>query len=518
MSIAATGVSPGRAAGPIVVVAARRSEPVEDPVCALELVAEELEGLAGETGGEVGEILIAQAAIARDPQLAAGAEARMTAGDGPRDALRVSAEPFLEALRASRGDYQRQRAQDVEEVVRRAVGHMAGMAEGERRPPVPGILASASVSPAETAAIPAGQLLGIVSAEGGENSHAAIVARSLGIPAIVGLSAEELEGLAPGRWVEIDGDRGTIETAGDAASWAYPPTAAFPADGAEAAPRPPANVRANIGSIAEADAAAAAGLQAAGLIRTEFLLAEREALEPARQQALYAEIAERIAGPLVFRLLDVGADKPHPGIPPIESRNPALGVRGVRLLLREPNLLRAQLEALCRLDEAERVSVLIPMVARLDELLALREIADSVFSAEGVRLPVGTMIEIPSAALDAARLAASSDFLSIGTNDLIQYLFAADRGLAELDRIPEPLPPPVWQLLADVIAAGRRAGIEVGVCGELGADPEAGGALLAMGASYVSVGPGSAASVGTALGARGQVEWSELAARLAERD
>jgi phosphoenolpyruvate-protein kinase (PTS system EI component) len=513
------GVSAGRASGPVVLLASRRTEPVEDPALALELVATDLEELAAELEGEPAEILLSQAAMARDPELSAAAAEGVAAGRSAAEALEIASEPYRAALSVARGEYQRERAADIEEVIRRAVGRIEGLAEAERTPPVPGILVGTRISPADTAAVPLRHLLGIVSAEGGAKSHAAIVARSLGVPAVAGVDPAQLAGLSAGEWIEIDGDEGWVQVlAGDSAGGrTLTPTRPSPIAQSEVEvdDRFAARVRANVGSVAEAELAASVGLRSAGLVRTEFLLADRAAFAVERQVELYRSILERLPGEVVFRLLDSGADKPHPGIPVVDSPNPALGLRGARLLLRNPELPESQLRALCRLGEPERVSVLVPMITRTEELSEIRRLAERVFEEEGVRLAVGSMIEVPVAALSAAELAKESDFLSIGTNDLLQYLFAADRAAAELDHLIEPLPPSAWRLLRSVIDAAVSARTPIGICGELAADETACGALLALGADYISIGPAGAASVRASLAARSDEEWSELAQELA---
>jgi phosphotransferase system enzyme I (PtsI) len=499
-AIKGIGISPGRAVGPAVLLAASPVEPVADPARALALVAEELEQLAAGLDGEMAEILVAQAAIARDPELAAATAKAAAAGHPAAEALRIAAEPFRVALAGARGDYQRERAADVDAIVARAAERVNGSADRERTPPVPGILVSSTISPADTATVPLAHLLGLVCAEGGATSHVAIVARSLGVPAVSGVDPAALARLSPGQGIEIDGDAGTIEILGGGPRSASPRRIAEADGGAAAAPPETAHdIRANLGSVAEAELAAGLGLTSAGLVRTEFLLPDRSALDVDRQLEVYGELLDRLPGSLIFRLLDIGADKPHAGLPVVEAPNPALGLRGARLLIRNPELLQNQVTALCRLGRPERVSIMIPMVTRVEELRLLRALVEETFEREGVRLPLGSMIEVPAAALAAAELAEESDFLSVGTNDLLQYLFAADRGLPELDSLVKPLPPTAWGLLRSMAEAAKQAEVSIGVCGELAADPAIAGALFDLGVDYVSVGPSSAPELRAAL-------------------
>jgi phosphoenolpyruvate-protein kinase (PTS system EI component) len=517
-AIQGIGISPGRAIGPAVLLSVKPAEPIEDPVRALELVADELEELASGLDGEMAEILLAQAAIARDPELSAAADKSVEAGHLATEAIRIAAEPYRTALAGARSEYQRERAADVAEVVARAGKRIEGSADSERTPPIPGILVSAIISPADTATVPLAHLLGMVSAEGGVKSHVAIVARSLGVPAVSGIDPLALSTLSPGQGIEIDGTAGTIEVlAGQPRSPSRRRTVSDNHDTAPAPDRSNHDIRANLGSVAEAELAANLGLTSVGLVRTEFLLADRSALDVDRQVELYRELLDRLPGTLIFRLLDIGADKPHASLPMLEASNPALGMRGARLLLRNPELLENQVRALCRLGQSDRVSVMVPMVTRVEELERVRAVVERVFDQEGIRLPLGSMIEVPAAALAARELAEESDFLSVGTNDLLQYLFAADRGLPELDSLVEPLPPTVWGLLRSVMRAARDADISIGVCGELAADPALAGALFGLGADYISVGPSSAPEVRAALASKTPEQWAAFAGQLGER-
>jgi phosphoenolpyruvate-protein kinase (PTS system EI component) len=527
------GVSPGRARGPAVLLStAGRGRSIDDPVGALGMVADELEQLASPLRGELRDILMAQASIARDPELSTAIREASRSGRPPAEALRLGAEPFREALAGARSEYQRERAADLTEVVGRAARRLEGTGQPERTPPVPGILVGPVVSPADTATVPLDQLLGIVSADGGAKSHVAIVARSLGIPAVSGVDPSTLAALCPGQWIEIDGTCGTIEVFSDEQGGST--FSAKSSDSDEHGGSTPSakragsdehhhdcrpadsshDIRANIGSLAEAELACRMGIGSAGLIRTEFLLPDQRALEVDRQVEVYRELLAQLPGELVFRLLDLGADKPHPAVPTPAAPNPALGLRGARLLLRHPALLEDQLEALCRLGEPDRVAILVPMVTRVAELRAVRALAERAFARLGVRLPLGSMIEVPAAALAARELAAESDFISVGTNDLLQYLFAADRGVTELDSLVEPLPAATWRLLGEVMQAARCEGTPVGICGELAADPELAGALLALGADYISMGPAAAPAVRSALASKTPEEWLAVAEQL----
>jgi phosphoenolpyruvate-protein kinase (PTS system EI component) len=363
--------------------------------------------------------------------------------------------------------------------------------------------------------IPAHELLGVVSGHGGALSHAAILARALGIPAVVGLTGVTRL-LEPGSWVEIDGDSGTVTILGKSAARSYVRSRSsdrgfLNQQPAATADGHPINLQANIGSLADVEYARAIGLRGSGLVRTEFLFSGDDPPDITTQSAIYREISEAFPGGAVFRLLDCGSDKPVSYVSLRPSPNPALGERGVRALLANPELLETQLRALSDVHNSEPIRVMVPMITDVAELREIRKLAAPLFAAAGTRLSLGAMVEVPTAALAARELAIEADFLSIGTNDLIQYLCAVDRSAAELNHLIDPVPPAVWRVLRDVIAAGGAAGIPVGVCGELAGDLTGAGALVALGATSLSVAPMRAGNVAQNLARRRLDEWMDHA-------
>ncbi|HEY0434991.1 MAG TPA: putative PEP-binding protein, partial [Phenylobacterium sp.] len=259
----------------------------------------------------------------------------------------------------------------------------------------------------------------------------------------------------------------------------------------------PLPVFANLGSMAEAKDALAAGAEGSGLLRTEFLFLERETPPSEDEQtACYQQIADGLEGrPLVVRLLDIGGDKPAAYLPMAAEENPALGVRGVRLALRHPDLLVSQLRAILRVTPAGRCSVMIPMVSRLSELRAVRAALDAARAELGVagRIDLGVMIETPAAAMIADQLAAEADFLSIGTNDLTQYTLAMDRGHAELAAEVDGLDPAVLRLIARICEGASAHALGVSVCGALAGDPAAIPILIGLGVGKLSMASGAVA-------------------------
>ncbi|HEX7291613.1 MAG TPA: putative PEP-binding protein [Conexibacter sp.] len=523
MSLAGLGASPGTARGPVVILRPRPLDgpPVDAPADALRTVAAELERLAGGTNAAAAEILSAQAAIAADPQLLDAASELHAGGADPVAALRDAVAPYRAALAGARSAYQRERVRDLDEILRRAIAVLERSDGVERHPPVPGILVGSAITPADTALFEHAELLGVVSGDGGDLSHVAILARSLGIPAVLGVGTG-VDALAAGSWVAVDGARGTVEQLADGG--AYAPREAAPVPVRQRGPArtkdgAPCLVHVNVGNRADVAQAAALGIEGAGLVRTELVFADRaDAPSVDDQRAVYDDLLDELPGPVTVRLLDVGADKPLRYVAHDAGPNPALGERGVRLLLRHPQLLCDQVRALCRSRHAERIRVMLPMVARAEEVGAVRQMLEPVFEQEGRTLPLGAMVEVPAAAVCARELAREVAFLSVGTNDLLQYLFAVDRVSALTRSVIEPLPAAVWQLLGDVFEAAAAAGVEAGVCGELAADEEGCGILWALGASSLSVSPGRVADVRAALARRTAAEWKALADEVAQRE
>ena len=405
--------------------------------------------------------------------------------------------------------YQRARAADLRSVGAQVLARLLDVEVPTPRLDAAGILVAADLTPADAAALDPALALGVATAFGGPTSHAAVLARSLGIPAVVGIGAGLLA-VAEGSPLALDGDAGTLHVR---------PTpeltrelerrldARRQADRtARAAARAPAMTRdgtvvevaANIGSPDDVPTALAAGCDSVGLFRTEFLFLDRREMPTEdEQEAAYRAVAERLEGrPMVIRTLDVGADKPLPFLQQPPEVNPFLGVRGLRLGLARPELLEPQLRAILRVAADHPVRLMFPMVATIEELEAGRaavEHARTGLTEEGRAAPdrveVGVMIEVPSAAIVAGRLAQMADFFSLGTNDLTQYALAAERGNERVASLADPFHPAVLDLIRRAAVAGENAGRWTGVCGELAADPVAAPLLLGLGARELSMSP-----------------------------
>ncbi len=383
----------------------------------------------------------------------------------------------------------------------------------------PAVLLAYDLTPGQVAALDTALVAGVACAAGGPTSHAAILARALGVPAVVAVGPAVLD-LAEGTLLAVDGDAGTVTVRPDADAVdevrrRREQAAASSASAREAAAEPAVTrdglvvaVEANVTDAREAAAAVQAGADGAGLLRTEFLFLEA-ATPPGEneQAAAYGAVATALGGrPLTIRTLDAGADKPLAYLPLEPEANPFLGVRGLRLGLAHPEHLLAQLRAVLRTAARFPVRVMFPMVATVDELRRARALVDDARTSlleRGTAVPdvlaTGVMLEVPSAALVADMLAPLVDFFSVGTNDLTQYTLAAERGNAGVAGLYDPLHPAVLRLIGMTADAAAAADRPVAVCGELAADPLAVPLLLGLGVRELSVAPASVALVKQAV-------------------
>jgi phosphoenolpyruvate-protein phosphotransferase/dihydroxyacetone kinase phosphotransfer subunit len=440
----------------------------------------------------------------QDEALLTPAQAGIAAGRGAAASWSTAVGRLAAAWGGLEDPYLRERAADLRSVGRQVLARILGIEAPQARLEATGILVATDLEPADTVGLDPDVCLGIAVARGGPTSHAAILARALGIPAVVGLG-EQLLTLDDGVTLGLDGVAGIVyvdppastitvlETAAqemirrERAARARATTPASTEDGVEIP------VLANVGGpaelAAEVSAAVAAGCDGVGLLRTEFLFIGRPAIpDEDEQERVYRAAAVALAGrPLTIRTLDVGADKPIPGIAQPPEANPFLGVRGIRLGLYRPDLLGTQLRAVARVAVDHDVRVLFPMIATVDELHAALAALDDAAGDPSARPPAGVMIEVPSAALLASHLASEVAFLSIGTNDLTQYVLAADRGNDRVSAIADPLHPAVLRMIAEAAEAADACGIPAAVCGELAGDPNATALLVGLGVRELSM-------------------------------
>ena len=504
--------SPGLAVGPVARLGTPPVLPAAEPavsdgaaegeraLAALGRVADEFEARSAAVAGtaigrEASDVLAATALMARDPAIADSVTALTGAG---RAAAWAVTEAFGEyrALLLDAGGYLAERVSDLDDVRARAVALLLGVPmPGVPRLPHPYVLVAEDLAPADTATLDPERVLAFVTTRGGPTSHSAILAKSLGIPAVVGCPAADL---AEGVEVAVDGSAGTVTVAPDAAlvaqvrerSAARAARAAAASGPGRTADGHRVPLLANAGAAPDVLRALDQGAEGVGLLRTEFLFLDRRtAPTRAEQEDAYAAVCAALPGKrLVIRTLDAGADKPLPFATLADEPNPALGIRGWRTSWPYPDLLDTQLAAIAAAagQGSAEVWVMAPMVATAAEAAVFARLARGHGLAK-----VGVMVEVPSAALHAARLLAEVDFASIGTNDLSQYTFAADRMCADLADLLDPWQPALLRLVELTAAAGAAAGKPVGVCGDAGGDPLLGVVLVGLGVSSLSMAGGA---------------------------
>ncbi len=466
---------------------------------------------AGETDGEQADIMRMYAAMASDPALRKAAETRIRRGARLAAALAEAAEEHARTLRAVGDEYLTARADDVRGVAR-ALSRLAAAG------PQPGgagpcVVVGRSLTvldlPADTV------VAGIADAAGSTTSHLGMVAQARGIPAVFGLGDGLLSGVQDGETVLLDGWNGAVEIEPaadrvaallqtDAERRARADETAVAAAGITGTRDGTAvEFAANAADIDGIREAIAAGADGIGLLRTELAFGEFERRPSrAQQRAFFADAIDAVSGRrLVVRTFDFGTDKPARFLPVTSEQNPALGVRGLRLHRSDPELIAEQVGALADAvhdADADNVAVMAPMVTTVDEARAFRELVRSADPAG--RLQIGVMVEVPSLLFLADEIAEVVDFLSVGTNDLTQYLMAADRLSPALADLHDPGSPALLRAVDTLCAAARRAGIWVGVCGEAASDPAWAALAVGMGVSELSVRLDRLAEVKVAVG------------------
>lgn len=425
------------------------------------------------------------------------------------EAVKQTEETLSKMFLSMDSSYMQARAADIRSVSDRILDVLSGREAANFSLEFPGIIASDDLTPAETVMLDKDKILGFVTERGSDNSHTAILARTMDIPAVVDIGA--IDDKYDGKDCILDGNNGILYIEPDeSVRKIYDDTCLYELQkkkseeqyrGKRCISSAGESIRicANAGGIEDILEAAANDAEGIGLFRSEFLFMRYGRCPTEEEQfSVYKEAVCHMAGKeTIIRTLDAGADKQLKWIPQTaKENNPALGLRAVRLCLRHSALLYTQLRALYRASAFGPIAAMIPMITIPEELKQVKRIAEQ--AMESLRMehiqynpymPIGIMIETPSAALYAEELAELCDFFSIGTNDLIQYTLAADRENPEITYLTKPLPKSVMQLMEMTASAGRKAGIPVGICGELGTDETMTSFFLHIGITKISVPP-----------------------------
>lgn len=456
-------------------------------------------------GGDATGIAIRRAHLAflDDPALREVAFVEISAGRDAGHGWRTACRAQADVMRALRDPRLAERADDLLDLERQVLMVLAGASDAPPSVPEGAILLADELLPSQMMEL-GGRIAGLALERGGPTSHVAILAASMGLPALVAVGAG-LGEIADGTPLILDADAGLLQADPPAESLAAARLeverraeargAALAAAAESCVTRDGVRIEAfaNLGSVEDADTAMANGAEGCGLLRTEFLFLERDsAPDVAEQVALYGEIARRMEGrPVIVRLLDIGGDKPAPYLPIAPEENPALGLRGIRVSLAMPETLDAQLRAILSVRPHGQCRIMAPMVSSAAEIAAVRGRVDALRVELGITAAVelGIMVETPAAAVTSATLARHADFLSIGTNDLTQYALAMDRGNPAVAAGIDGLHPAVLRLIALTAEGAQAHGRWVGLCGGLASDRLAIPLLLGLGVTELSAAP-----------------------------
>ena len=488
------------------------------------------EHLRAQVGQKESEILTGQIAMLADPFLQSQMGDAIDGGACAEAAVDQVCTMYAEMFAGVDDELMRQRATDVRDIRARMLSILLGVgAVDVSALPEGSVLVAHDLTPSMTVGLKKENVAAILTEVGGRTSHSAILARAMELPAVLGV-AKALEQVKDGESVIVDGTEGTVIVAPDQLTRAdylgrqetlraekerlevYRGKETVDAEGRRF------GLYANIGSPAEAAAAAEAGAEGIGLFRTEFLFMDRTSLpSEVEQYEAYLAVSRAMAGKeVIIRTLDVGGDKAIDYLGMEKEENPFLGHRAIRYCLDRPDLYKVQLRALLRAGaEGRNIKIMLPLVTSLEEVRTARGLLEKCkaeLESEGLPydkdMALGVMVETPAAALIADLLAQECDFFSIGTNDLTQYTMAVDRGNAKVEKLYTTFHPAVLRSIRSVIAAGRAAGIPVGMCGEAAADPRLIPLLLSWGLSEFSV------SASAVLATRAQIHrWRAEEAR-----
>ncbi|QIK78583.1 phosphoenolpyruvate--protein phosphotransferase [Sphingomonas piscis] len=513
--------APGLAIGPVVqLIAADADVPADGVGVAAEQAR--LHGAVDALRDELGKqvegasgVAFAHRAILEDPELAVAALRHIDAGRSAPYAWRAATREMADQIRRTGDAFLIERIDDLVDVERRLIAKMTGQPEIDATAiPDTAIIIADNLLPSQFMALPADRVGGIVSAGGGPTSHVAILAASAGLPMLVA-AGDGILSVPDGTMAILDATAGRFNAA-PSAEQVERTRATITAESAIRSDQQQAaaadcimadgtriEVFANLGSVEDAARAVEYGAEGCGLLRTEFLFLDRPAAPTFEEQRdVYRSIAQALGGrPLIVRTLDIGGDKPVPYLDQPAEENPALGRRGVRLSLARPDLLSTQLRAILASVPANQCRIMVPMIVDVAELRAVRALLAEAQAAAGSEdhVPLGVMIETPSAAVLADSLAEEADFLSVGTNDLSQYALAVDRGNQAVAGMVDALHPAVLRLIAQAAQGAATKGKWLGICGGLASEPRAAPLLIGLGATELSAVPAAVPEVKAAV-------------------
>jgi phosphocarrier protein FPr/phosphocarrier protein len=501
--------------------------------CARDAVRTRLRAIAATASGARHEIVDAHLEFLDDPDLEAAAVAWIARGKSAAFAWRQAVHAGIETLRTIDDARLKERADDLLDLEEQVLKAIAGESLDDAPVPDGAIVVTAEMLPSKLAALEPARIAGLCIASGGPTSHVALMAAAMGLPTLVSAGSSIMT-IEEGAWLILDAEAGLLRIdppsgvrveaehwmrerrERDHAERAAARADCYTADGVRI------EVFANVGSVAEAVEAVDKGAEGCGLLRTEFLFLDRGTAPSVDEQvAEYQQIVDAFGGrPVVIRTLDAGGDKPIDYLPMPREDNPALGLRGVRTGLREPELMRAQLRAILRVRPPSACRILLPMVNEPDEIRRVRGLLDEVIAQTGghASVSLGVMVETPAAAMLAEQICGVADFVSIGTNDLTQYTLAMDRTHPELAARLDGLHPAVLRLIGRTADAARKRDRLVAVCGGLASDPAAARLLIGLGVQELSVVPGVIPRLKAAIRHSTTDECRELARHALELD
>ncbi|MBR5174510.1 MAG: phosphoenolpyruvate--protein phosphotransferase [Bacteroidales bacterium] len=441
--------------------------------------------------GPAPEVFSAHLEILEDPLLHDTIQRNVAEGMTPAEAVKAAAKEISGMFNEVGDDYFKARIDDLRDVCEGIVEYLDETCGNPfENLPDDAVVVAQELFPSDTVKMDLGKVKAIVTRKGSTTSHVGIIARSRGIPFVPGA---DIDGITTGDLLLIDAGNSLVKinpTINEVEAFRN-----MMAKGNEVPETMIQSIRengvkvlGNAGSIKDIEEAIRNGADGIGLFRTEFLFLDRDERPSEEDQyQIYKEAVEACQGrPLTIRTMDIGGDKPSPGLIIPKEDNPYLGMRGIRLSLSLPEIFKEQIRAILRASAHGKVRMMLPMVTRVEELIQAKELVEECDSSSD--LEIGVMIETPAAALISDLLAEEADFFSIGTNDLTQYVMAADRGNASVSYLNDPLDEAVVRAVKIVVEAAHKKGIPVGVCGEAGSDPEVAKVLCELGVDSLSLG------------------------------